>query len=88
MRRSIPLRVGIVGVRDGQRTSQAKAMLTDIGVTDIGYDGLRQIGRGARDRPQGVDQLREPCDRPGRYCVAMRDGTLAADRQHPHQRAA
>lgn len=34
--RSIPLRVGIVGVQDGRRTRQAEAMPAELGVTDIG----------------------------------------------------
>ncbi|WP_433181664.1 radical SAM protein [Actinoallomurus sp. CA-150999] len=74
VRRSIPLRVGIIGVLDGQRTRQAEAMLADLGVTDIGYDDLRQIGRGVRDRPQGVDQLCGACTS-GNVAVGP-DGTV------------
>ncbi|GAB3970500.1 hypothetical protein GCM10029978_043910 [Actinoallomurus acanthiterrae] len=74
IRRQIPLRVGIVGVRDGQRTHQAEAMLAELGVTDIGYDDLRQIGRGVRDRPQGPDQLCGACTS-GNLAIAP-DGTV------------
>ncbi|WP_345353655.1 radical SAM protein [Actinoallomurus liliacearum] len=74
VRRSIPLRVGIIGVHHGQRTDQAAAMLADLGVTDIEHDRLRQIGRGVRDRPQGVDQLCGACTS-GSLAVAP-DGTV------------
>lgn len=67
LHRSIPLRVGIVGVRDGQRTEQARKTLTALGVTDIGYDDLRQVGRGVRDRRPGPEQL----------CGRCADGVLA-----------
>jgi MoaA/NifB/PqqE/SkfB family radical SAM enzyme len=73
-RRSIPLRVGIVGVQDGQRIRQAEAMLTELGVTDIGYDDLRQIGRGVRDRQPGPGQLCGACTN-GNVAIAA-DGTV------------
>lgn len=74
VRRSIPLRVGIIGVRDGQRTDQAAQQLADLGVLDIEHDDLRQIGRGVRDRPQDVDQLCGKCTS-GSLAVAP-DGTV------------
>lgn len=61
LRRSIPLRVGIVGVLNGQRTEQARRMLAALGVTDIDYDDLRQVGRGIRDRRPGPEQLCGQC---------------------------
>lgn len=51
--RSIPLRVGIIGVRQSQRTREAWALLESVGVTSISYDDMRQIGRGAGDRDGG-----------------------------------
>lgn len=36
--RSIPLRVGLIDVRAGQRVEQARAELTALGVTNIGTD--------------------------------------------------
>lgn len=57
----IPLRVGVVGALDQQRTSQGTAVLERLGVTDIGYDDLRQVGRGVRDAAPGVDQLCGRC---------------------------
>jgi MoaA/NifB/PqqE/SkfB family radical SAM enzyme len=44
--RGIPVRAGIIGVLDGQRIAQARAELQALGVTDIGFDHLRGIGRG------------------------------------------
>jgi MoaA/NifB/PqqE/SkfB family radical SAM enzyme len=53
VRRSIPLRAGIIGVLDGQRTAQATADLQALGVTDIGFDQVRGIGRGGGTRDPG-----------------------------------
>lgn len=64
---SIPLRVGIIGVRQSQRTREAWALLESAGVTNIGYDDMRQIGRGARHRDAGVAEL----------CGSCADGVLA-----------
>lgn len=46
VRRGIDLRVGIIDVYEGQRVEQARAELRALGVTDIGTDRLRGIGRG------------------------------------------
>lgn len=61
LRRSIPLRVGIVGVDDGQRITAAEEVLTAIGVTDISTDRLRQVGRGVRGRTAGAAELCGNC---------------------------
>lgn len=61
LRRSIPLRVGIVDVHDGQRVDQARAELTALGVTEIGYDRLRQVGRGVHDQTADISQLCGHC---------------------------
>lgn len=61
LRRSIPLRVGIVDVHDGQRVDQARAELASLGVEDIEYDRLRQVGRGVRDQAADVNQLCGNC---------------------------
>ncbi|MGH3823961.1 MAG: radical SAM protein [Pseudonocardiaceae bacterium] len=61
LRRSIPLRVGLVGVQDGQRVEQARAELEAFGVTDIGTDHLRQVGRGVRQGQPSIDQLCGHC---------------------------
>lgn len=41
VRRSIPLRVGLIDVQNGQRIVQARTELASLGVTDIGMDRLR-----------------------------------------------
>lgn len=61
VRRSIPLRVGIIGMSDEQRTAQAHQILSDLGVTEIGVDRLRQVGRGIRDRQASTAELCGNC---------------------------
>lgn len=61
LRRAVPLRVGIVDVHDDQRVDEARAELESLGVTDIGYDRLRQVGRGVRDQVADVNQLCGNC---------------------------
>ncbi len=61
VRRSIPLRVGVVDLIDDQRADQAVTELLTLGVTDVGYDRLRQVGRGVRDQAPGADQLCGNC---------------------------
>jgi MoaA/NifB/PqqE/SkfB family radical SAM enzyme len=63
VRRSIPLRVGLVDMMDGQRVEQAHEHLTALGVTDIGTDRLRQVGRGVRTQAPDVSQLCGSCAR-------------------------
>jgi MoaA/NifB/PqqE/SkfB family radical SAM enzyme len=67
LRRSIPIRVGIIDMRDGQDVEQARAELMALGVESIGVDRLRQVGRGLGDETQSVDQL----------CGKCADGVLA-----------
>lgn len=43
----IPLRAGVIDLGHGQRVEQARAELADLGVTDVGYDRVRALGRGA-----------------------------------------
>lgn len=61
LRRDIPLRVGLIGMRDGQHVDEACSQLAELGVTDVKVDHLRQIGRGVRDRSAAVDQLGGNC---------------------------
>lgn len=44
----IPLRVGIIDLGNGQRVEEARAQLAELGVTDIGVDRMRLLGRPAR----------------------------------------
>jgi MoaA/NifB/PqqE/SkfB family radical SAM enzyme len=61
VRRGVPVRVGIVGLDDRQRTDQAHARLVELGVNEIAHDHLRQVGRGVRDRAPGAEQLCGQC---------------------------
>lgn len=61
LRRSIPLRAGVVNLWEGQRSDQAVAELRELGVTEIGNDRLRQVGRGVRTGAAGLDQLCGHC---------------------------
>ncbi|HEY0690050.1 MAG TPA: radical SAM protein [Kribbella sp.] len=57
----IPLRAGVVGVLGQQRTQQGTAVLEGLGVLDIGYDNLREVGRGSRGANPGAEQLCGNC---------------------------
>ena len=61
VRRAIPLRVGVIDLGGEQRWQQAVAELAELGVTDIGCDRLRQVGRGVRDTQLDMDQLCGHC---------------------------
>jgi MoaA/NifB/PqqE/SkfB family radical SAM enzyme len=63
VRRGIPIRAGIVGLDDRQRVDQARAELEAIGVTNIGIDYLRRVGRGAGTGKPDVSQLCGNCGR-------------------------
>lgn len=61
LRRSIPLRVGVIELDDAQRTGQAVEELTSMGVGDVCVDRLRQVGRGVRDVRPSAEQLCGNC---------------------------
>lgn len=62
LRRNIPLRVGVIAIEQGQRARAAVEQLRALGVAQIDYDELRQLGRGVRDRePEQIDQLCGGC---------------------------
>ena len=63
VRRDIPLRVGIIGIHDGQRVDQARMDLQAMGVTRIGTDHLRHVGRGAGTALADVSELCGNCGR-------------------------
>jgi hypothetical protein len=63
VRAGIPLRVGIIDVKDGQRYEEAAQLLRAMGVTNIGFDRLREVGRGIRAGEEGVKQLCGNCIR-------------------------
>ncbi|WP_204013693.1 radical SAM/SPASM domain-containing protein, partial [Sphaerimonospora thailandensis] len=57
----IPLRAGVIGVLNRQRTQQGIAVLERLGVPEIGYDDLREVGRGVRDSGPSTAQLCGNC---------------------------
>lgn len=61
LRRSIPLRVGVIDVRDDQRVEQARSQLAALGLTEISADRLRQVGRGVRNQEPSLAQLCGGC---------------------------
>ncbi|WP_242614264.1 radical SAM/SPASM domain-containing protein [Actinomadura roseirufa] len=65
----IPLRAGLVHVLAGQRTAQAHAMLTRMGVRRIGADHARPFGRGGGDAEE--HQTGGLCGRCGNGCAAV-----------------
>lgn len=61
LRRGIPLRAGVIDMGGGQRAEQARAELVELGVAAVGYDRLRQVGRGIRDQQASTAQLCGNC---------------------------
>jgi MoaA/NifB/PqqE/SkfB family radical SAM enzyme len=61
VKRAIPLRVGIIDLEYSQRWQQAVAELEELGVTAIGWDRLRQVGRGVREGRPDIAQLCGSC---------------------------
>jgi MoaA/NifB/PqqE/SkfB family radical SAM enzyme len=61
VRRGIPLRAGIITVREGQRAAQAHADLEALGVTRIGSDRLRHLGRAAGAGQPDTSELCGKC---------------------------
>ena len=67
--RGIPLRAGVIEVRDGQRTAQAQAELEALGVTLVRTDRLRRLGRAARMTT--TPELTELCGNCGHGIAAI-----------------
>ncbi|NKQ59386.1 radical SAM protein [Amycolatopsis sp. K13G38] len=61
VRRGIPLRAGVIDLGGGQHADQARTELVDLGVPSVGYDRLRQVGRGVRDQQASLEQLCGRC---------------------------
>lgn len=61
VRRAVPLRVGLINLKDDQRVEEARAELEAMGVTEIKVDRLRGVGRGAPDREPSMSQLCGHC---------------------------
>ncbi len=62
LRRGVPLRVGVIAISPDQRARAAVVRMLALGIAQVDYDELRQLGRGIRDRaPRQVDQLCGGC---------------------------
>lgn len=69
VRRAIPLRVGIIDVREDQRVEQARVELAGLGVANVHADRLRHVGRGARGAGAGGGSA--PCGHCAQGVVAV-----------------
>lgn len=69
LRRSIPLRVGVIEVHNDQRVVEAIAELKSLGVTAVNVDRLRHVGRGTRDQQSDISQLCGACAQ-GKVAIA------------------
>ncbi|AUS81820.1 radical SAM protein [Actinoalloteichus sp. AHMU CJ021] len=75
LRRSIPLRVGVIDLGDGQRVEQARNELAALGFDgEVRVDRLRGIGRGVRAAAPDMTQLCGGCGN-GKVAVTA-DGTV------------
>jgi len=67
LRLGLDVRIGLIGILEDQQATEARAELIALGVqpSRIGYDRLRQVGRGIRDPGAGntPDQLCGRCAR-------------------------
>ncbi|MCD0449096.1 radical SAM protein [Actinocorallia sp. API 0066] len=73
---NIPVRAGIVRVLPDQRVTEAKALLTRLGVREIGVDRMRMIGRPTGGRLGG--QISELCGNCGHGVAGiLPDGAVA-----------
>jgi MoaA/NifB/PqqE/SkfB family radical SAM enzyme len=64
IRRSVPLRAGVIDLANGQRVEQAKVDLAALGVVgEVRVDHLREVGRGVRVAGPDASQLCGSCGR-------------------------
>ncbi|AVH60897.1 radical SAM protein [Streptomyces dengpaensis] len=61
VRRGICVKVGIVHMRDGQRSEQARAEMTRLGVTRVHVDRVRGVGNAAKTLIPSTSQLCGRC---------------------------
>lgn len=69
VKRGVPIRVGVIGVRDTQDMESTVRELYELGIPEenIGIDYLREVGRGVRSKEPNTEQL----------CGNCADGVLA-----------
>lgn len=70
VRLGVKLRAGIVEVSDGQDIDVAMAELRELGVTDMGADRSRGVGRAARGTAPEISELCGRCGK-GRAAIGM-----------------
>ncbi|MFE6185487.1 radical SAM protein [Streptomyces sp. NPDC056465] len=77
VRRGISVKVGIIHMRDGQRSQEALAEMQSIGVAQVGIDNVRAVGNAATDK-RLLPSTSELCGRcaDGKAAV-LPDGTVA-----------
>jgi MoaA/NifB/PqqE/SkfB family radical SAM enzyme len=68
VRRGIPLRAGIIAAGDGQAAGRARDELAALGITRMGTDRVRQVGRGGTP---GGPEAAELCGHCGRGVAAI-----------------
>ncbi|MGW0705690.1 radical SAM protein [Streptomyces sp. NPDC002643] len=61
VRRNIPVRAGVIDLRQEQRVAAAQRELVTLGVQEIGVDRLREVGRGVRESGPDTSQLCGRC---------------------------
>ena len=69
VKRSIPIRVGVIEVTTGQRTAEAVAQLQSLGVKVIGTDRTRKVGRGGTGTRPDAHELCGKCTQ-GRLAIS------------------
>ncbi|MFJ2093099.1 radical SAM protein [Streptomyces sp. NPDC087901] len=76
VRRGIRVKVGIIHMRDGQRSQEAAAEMRSIGVNQVRVDGVRGVGNAAK--PTLLPSTSELCGRcaDGKAAI-LPDGTVA-----------
>jgi MoaA/NifB/PqqE/SkfB family radical SAM enzyme len=57
----IPIRVGLIGIHNGQRVEEARRMLAGLGVRDIRVDRVREVGRASAQRRSEIGWLCGAC---------------------------
>jgi molybdenum cofactor biosynthesis enzyme MoaA len=75
LRRGIPLRAGVVAMGEDHDVAQAMADLKSLGVTEVGVDRLRQVGRGVHDLAPSPEELCGRCTS-GRLAVTSSGDVL------------
>ncbi|XUL90985.1 radical SAM/SPASM domain-containing protein [Streptomyces galilaeus] len=74
VRRGIPMKVGIIHMRDGQRSEEARAEMTALGVARVHIDRVRGVGNAAKTLIPSMSELCGRCA-DGKAAI-LPDGTV------------